>query len=194
MDKKQLRKQMIKTRNTLDDHARRLHSSNILQHLSKLDFFQSARAVAGFVDFRNEVQMRPILQHLLAMNIPLMLPRISDDGTQMVFYHVDSLEHLVISRLGIMEPDPACCVPGDLNQLSLVLTPGVAFTRNGFRLGYGGGYYDRFFESISNDFLRIGLAFDLQIVADIPCESHDIRLHGYVTENGFFNTTTASLL
>ncbi|MBS7527003.1 5-formyltetrahydrofolate cyclo-ligase [Fusibacter paucivorans] len=185
MDKKQLRQQMIKKRNTLDANTLSTYSLSIAQHLSNLVFFNTARAVAGFVDFRNEVQMEPILQHLLNKSTPLMLPRISDDGTQMHFYQVDSLAHLVKSRLGIMEPDPQKCVLGDLSQLTLVLTPGVAFTRDGYRLGYGGGYYDRFFQSLGEDVLRIGLAFDLQIVQSIPVEPHDIRLHGYVTENGF---------
>ncbi|MBS7526987.1 5-formyltetrahydrofolate cyclo-ligase [Fusibacter paucivorans] len=189
MDKKQLRQQVITARNSLDVERRLALSKQIQQKVLSLPAFKFARAAAGFVDFRNEVYMRPILESILQANMPLMLPRISDDGKQMIFYQVNTLEHLKTSRLGIKEPDPSRCELGDPQQLSIVLTPGVAFTQDGYRLGYGGGYYDRFFQTISEDVQRVGLAFELQMLPEIPHESHDIRVHCVVTEQHIYEVS-----
>jgi 5-formyltetrahydrofolate cyclo-ligase len=186
MDKKQLRQQVITARNALEVDQRITWSRQIQQKLLSMPSFKFARAIAGFVDFRNEVYMRPILQAVLNANIALMLPRISPDGSQMTFYQVNDLTHFTTSPLGIREPDPERCALADPNQLSLVLTPGVAFTKDGYRLGYGGGYYDRFFETISADVQRIGLAFELQIVPKVPHEAHDVRVHCVVTESAIY--------
>ncbi|MDK2866213.1 MAG: 5-formyltetrahydrofolate cyclo-ligase [Clostridiales bacterium] len=189
MDKKQLRQQVITARNALGDEMRLTLSKQIQQKVLSLPEFKFARAAAGFVDFRNEVYMRPILQSVLNANIPLMLPRISNDGKEMIFYQVSNLDHLTTSRFGIKEPNPDRCTLGDTSQLSIVLTPGVAFTQDGYRLGYGGGFYDRFFQKISEDVQRVGIAFEMQMVSEIPHESHDIRVHCIVTEQNIYEVS-----
>jgi len=93
--------------------------------------------------------------------------------------------------MGILEPDPEKCLLGDIHLISLVLTPGVVFSKDGYRIGYGGGYYDTFFTTISEDVARVGLAFDLQLVeiADMPRESHDLPVHRIITESHIMDCT-----
>ena len=69
----------------------------------------------------------------------------------------------------------------DALAIDAVLVPGVAFDRAGHRLGYGGGYYDRLLPSLRRDCLRVGLAYDEQVVDELPAEEHDVRLHAVVT-------------
>ena len=191
MDKKQLRQQVISKRKALTTVEHTVASSLILEHLKEIPEFKFARAIAGFVAFRNEVATKEILEMILSAKIALFLPRIDPSTRTMQFYHINDLSQLIKNDMGILEPDPEKCLLGDIHLISLVLTPGVAFSKDGYRIGYGGGYYDTFFTRISEDVARIGLAFDLQLVeiADMPRESHDLPVHRIITETRIMDCT-----
>ena len=80
-------------------------------------------------------------------------------------------------------PKPDSEILGAGASLDLIVVPGVAFDRTGNRLGMGAGYYDRFFSRTSHS-VRLGLAWDCQVVTAVPCEPHDIRMHYLLTETG----------
>ena len=88
-------------------------------------------------------------------------------------------EDLVPGFMDIPEPT-ASCEPVDPQEVDLVLVPGVAFDRQGNRLGYGGGYYDRFLQQCAAP--RVALAFATQLVDHVPTEPHDLRVHAVVTD------------
>jgi 5-formyltetrahydrofolate cyclo-ligase len=191
MDKKQMRQQVISKRNALTTVEHTVASSLILEHLKNIPEFKFARAVAGFVAFRNEVATKEILEMILSKKIALFLPRINPSTRTMQFYHITDLRQLIKNNMGILEPDPEKCVLGDIHHISLVLTPGVVFSKDGYRIGYGGGYYDRFFTTISEDVARVGLAFDLQIVDidEMPRQPHDLPVHRIITESQIMECT-----
>mgnify|MGYP003590435843 FL=1 len=93
-------------------------------------------------------------------------------------------QDLIPGYKGIPEPDPQLAHARSLpaNSLEVVIIPGAVFDRRGYRLGYGGGYYDRFLALEAPQALRIGLAFDLQLVEHLPNEIHDIPMDILVTE------------
>jgi len=191
MDKKQMRQQVISKRKNLATVEHTVASSLIAKQLKGLPEFKFARAIAGFVSFKGEVSTKTILEMVLDAKIALFLPRVEPSTHTMQFYHISDLSQLIKNDMGILEPDPKKCSLGDINHLSLVLTPGVVFSTDGYRIGYGGGYYDRFFSTISEDVARIGIAFDLQIVAsaDMPREPHDLPVHRIITESRIIDCT-----
>lgn len=187
MDKTELRQQVISDRKLLSPQDKTLKSLSIGQRLMNLEAIKNARAVAAYLDFRGEVETRAFIQELLGANIKVYLPRLVQNGSQMTFYAIESIEaletHLISNHFGIREPNPERCPVADLEILDVVVTPGVAFSQSGYRLGYGGGYYDRFFATIDPSIKRIGICFDLQVLEKVPTESHDIPLNMIITES-----------
>lgn len=88
---------------------------------------------------------------------------------------------------GIWEPDPDQAEKADLSRLEAILVPGVAFDSRGGRMGYGGGYYDRFLATLEKLPFLAGVGFGMQVVEEVPLEPHDILLDALVCEKGFLH-------
>jgi len=176
-----LRAQILAARNDLPLDERHQKSRIITERLLALPEFARARTIFAYVSFRSEVETLDLIAHCLkrgvTVSVPLTLPA----------------EHRLLPH-AITEPgrDLApgyCSIPEPLTTLPLVdpasievvLVPGSVFDVHGGRLGYGGGYYDRFLQGAPQA-LRIGLAFDLQLVEAVPLESHDQQLDYLITE------------
>ncbi len=106
----------------------------------------------------------------------MLLPYVEPDGMQVA--QIRSLDDLVPGYRGIREPVRR--VPGPVIDLAFV--PGVAFDARGRRLGYGGGFYDRFLAAIAPGAPAVGYCFDAQVVEEVPAEAHDRRVEAIVTE------------
>ncbi|MBF4695359.1 5-formyltetrahydrofolate cyclo-ligase [Fusibacter ferrireducens] len=184
MDKKQIRQNILKARAALSEQERTDYSQKIMSYLIHSDVFKKASQVASFVDFRNEVCMMPINDYILDQGKSLCLPYIDMKSKTMTFHKVQTLSELKLSTYGILEPDPKIHPQVDLSQINLVLTPGVAFDDKGFRIGYGGGFYDRFFEKLNPEIFKFGIAFSIQQLNAIPLEPHDLPLTALITEKG----------
>ncbi len=184
MDKKQIREFIMKKRSALSTGERASHSQAILSFLTETETFKSAQQVASFVDFRNEVYMAPINEAILSAGKSLYLPYVNMKAKIMTFHEVKTLDDLVLSSYGILEPDPNATPPADIQMFDLILSPGVAFDFKGYRLGYGGGFYDRFFSALSGRPPKIGIAFSCQQLDNLPTEAHDLPLDALITENG----------
>ncbi|MCZ8262101.1 MAG: 5-formyltetrahydrofolate cyclo-ligase [Beijerinckiaceae bacterium] len=136
-----------------------------------------ARILAGYVALRDELDPAPLLGALAAAGLSLALPRMHGEGLAFHAHQIgDALEK---GAFGVAEPPAGarCVVP------DVILAPLVAFDRRGHRLGYGKGFYDRVFAAHPMA-MRIGLAFAVQEVAEVPAEPHDQPLAAILTENG----------
>lgn len=134
-----------------------------------------------YLDIRNEAGTRPILEELWKRGIRTAVPKV--EGDEMNFYEITGLEEVSPGCRGILEP-----VSG-LKQVqavrSLVVVPGVAFDSFGGRMGYGGGFYDRFFQR-EPDHLKWGLAYEFQMVEAVPREPWDRKTDLVITPNGIW--------
>lgn len=175
MDKTQLRRKCQEARDSLDPQSRSLSSRKIWEKLEAMEEFRKAKNIACYVNFRSEVETLPfLLKHLGEKK--LFVPK--THGKCIDFFSFKGLESLSIGHYGILEPKEHEAV--DPGTLDLILTPGLAFTAKGARLGYGRGYYDRFFAGC--DATAIGLAFEVQILEELPLDPWDHLLHGVITE------------
>ena len=142
--------------------------------------FARSAFVAGFDSLPAEPDLAPLFD--LAGG-RLCFPRLSAAG--LAFANVARHEHFApaswhatIREPHRTQPDITCA------DIGLILVPGLAFTRAGQRLGRGGGYYDRFLASLPATTVKLGVCFDLQLVAELPVEPHDQRVDAIVTESG----------
>lgn len=182
--KKTLRKEVLTKRTRLSVSDWKSKSEDIANALFQLDIVNRATNIASFVDFRNEVSTSAINNWILKNGKSLFLPLIDMDKKTMTFYEVTDLNELVRSDYGILEPNPSVHEAIDPNRVDLFITPGVAFDPHGYRLGYGGGFYDYLFMGIKSEIPKIGLAFDLQCVSELPLEPFDQRITHLITESG----------
>ncbi len=185
-EKRALRRRILSRRDALDADTLERRSAAIRQSLGKIEAYRNARTVHLFVPFGSELDTRPILEDLWARKVRAVLPRVAAHR---------QLDHLAVTGWDDLEPgaysipEPvAPCQAVDPEGVDLILVPGVAFDRQGGRLGYGGGYYDRFLEACPAP--RVALAFDLQMVEEVPREDHDLGVHEIITEKKNYRPVT----
>ena len=177
--KRALRAEVRAVRDAVPARERARWSAEILERALALEEVRAARVVLGFWSFGSEVDTGPLLRALHERGRTVALPRILDGELDPRTYAPgDALDE---TSFGAMEPADGRAV--DPTAIDVVVTPGVAFDRTGRRVGYGGGFYDRFLPRTRPDAFRLGVAFDLQLVAgDLPGGAFDLRVDAVATE------------
>ena len=186
LDKAELRKQALALRAEVADHAQRSHT--IVSRLRQLPEFQVSRNVLWYVSARTEVDTREALRAELAASRPVIVPYCHEDRLRLFRLHNEA--ELDRGRYGISEPRHALRGLDErrvrIEDVDLIVVPGVAFDPSGSRLGYGKGYYDKLLGGAVSSTRIVALAFECQIVPRIPIEPHDARLHRIVTEERIY--------
>lgn len=182
-EKARLRKELLDLRLRIPAELSASASNAVRQHLQPLPVWQKARAVAATVAFRGEIESYPLLEEVLRSGKRLCLPRVSPDKSRLTFHVVKDLKVLSPGTYGILEP-PAK-EPVDIRSIDLVLVPGLAFDRQGYRLGFGAGYYDQVIPLMSPDAAAVGLCYSFQVLDRVPRAPHDVPVHALLTEKGF---------
>jgi 5-formyltetrahydrofolate cyclo-ligase len=159
-----------------DDRTRR--SDAVAERLLGLAEVRVARTVMAFSSFGSEVQTAGILERLTASGQRIVLPRVADREIEGVEYRPG--DPMRIAAFGALEPLGQRIVPP--NEIDVVVTPGLAFDRAGYRVGYGSGFYDRFFLRTRSDVVKVGVAFTLQVVSEVPHGWADVPVDLIVTE------------
>jgi 5,10-methenyltetrahydrofolate synthetase len=187
--KQSIRKNLQSLREQLPAAVRTAHSAAITERLLQLPQYRQAGTVLGYMNFGAEFASDLWIQQALADGKKLVLPRVNRHTKQLDLYWVNDLENQLAPGLwGIREPLVERCERlATLNEVEFALLPGVAFTRDGARLGYGGGFYDKLLAHLreQNGTHRpalVAAAFALQIVEQIPQEDTDIKVEWIVTE------------
>lgn len=170
-DKKTLRSGWIRTRDRLDTSYRKEHSIRISTELERWTRSNPVDIIHTFLPMRSEVDIIPFIQKCLNTSIRLYAPMTLGSGV---------LQHCILTDLDELEPGlfgtrhPKNCQPYQ-GTFSAILVPGLAFDQDGYRLGYGGGYYDRFLSG-QPEATKIGICFPIQRTQHLPREAHDIAV------------------
>jgi 5-formyltetrahydrofolate cyclo-ligase len=151
-------------------------------HLLGEPAVREARRVALYAALPDELPTRPLFEALGGLDLERLLPRIRP-GRVLDFVRVARWEDLSPGRFGVPQP-PSEAASVILGRGDLILTPGLAFDRQGWRLGRGGGYYDRTFASLKGPRL-VGLGYAFQLLAAVPHDSHDRPVDAIVSERGW---------
>ena len=153
----------------------------IQERLYATQHYDSARTIMTYVDIQNEVETRSIISRALQEGKNIVVPVCGPDYSLLPI-KIDSFDELESGTMGILEPRKRKSIV-EARKLDLILVPGIAFDREGNRLGYGLSYYDRFMENLSPSTVTIALAYEFQVVPQVPVEGHDQKVNMIITEN-----------
>ncbi len=169
MDKKELRRQIREKKRAMteEDILRRSEALGVL--FLQSDLYKKARTIYGYLPYNQEVRTVPILKQALRDGKKVAVPKVY--GDTMRFLYLTDLNAVAKGYAGI--PEPIADEPVAEDETALVLMPGLAFDPQGHRMGYGGGFYDKFLEKEPNH-PTIALCYDFQMLPHLETESHDI--------------------
>ncbi len=185
--KQSIRKRILLDRERLLPDIRAAHCAAITERLLQLPEYREASAVLGYMNFGSEFSSDSFAAQVLADGRRLALPKVNRHANRLDLYWVEDFENQLVAGLwGIREPVVERCERLESpNEVEFALLPGVAFTREGARLGYGGGFYDKLLAQLDEGRQRpalVAAAFSLQIVEQLPQEATDIKVGCIVTE------------
>ncbi|GLI55200.1 hypothetical protein PM10SUCC1_07150 [Propionigenium maris DSM 9537] len=178
-EKKRIRERLIGMRDDLSPVEIDKRSDTIAEKLYSDYRFKKAETIFIFTSFGSEVDTHRIIEELLSMGRSVCIPKIMGKHL-MAAVRIGSLEELRPNKFGILEPLEGEEVAPQ--EIDLIVVPGVAFDRRGYRIGYGGGFYDAFMSRVP-EVDKIALAYDLQLIDRIDNESWDIRVDTLITES-----------
>lgn len=190
--KAEVRQACLCQRTSIGEKERKRKSLIIQQKLMDLPEFQSARTVMLFLNFREEVETTAMAEAIIAGEKKLVLPRCAPNSILLPIEVRDLNKDIEPGAYGIREPKLTLGVvePSDID---LIIVPGSGFDLKGNRLGYGGGYYDRFFMLLNPSIPKIALGFECQIIPEVPVDKHDAKMTMLITENGVYNFTSSAI-
>ncbi|MBR1739490.1 MAG: 5-formyltetrahydrofolate cyclo-ligase [Ruminococcus sp.] len=158
---------------------RALWDKMITERVLECGEYKAAKRLLAFVSNDIEVSTREIIDRALKEK-EVYCPRCIRGTSEMRFFRIMSTDDLEKGYFGILEPKAHC---GELesSEGAVCLTPGLAYDERGFRLGFGKGFYDRFFKTFSG--VRLGICYDECVVAELPADEHDIGADLLITES-----------
>lgn len=179
--KQALRDRMRETRLALSPELYTEKSRKIQQKLSALPLYQQAKRILFYVSNEEEVSTHELIQAALTEDKAVFTPRVKEQELEIL--PITAWEELQPGAFGILEPQAGA--PATDLHFDLILVPGLAFSPQGERLGYGKGFYDRLLKRTQG--LSMGLAFEEQVTSELPTESHDIPVDWLLTDQSLFH-------
>ena len=178
--KKQIRKEILALRKAMSEELQERYSQSIVQKVIDHAAYKEAEMMYCYIDAKGEVKTKALIEDAWRNGKKVAVPRVH--GDIMEFYLISSYEQLTAGYFGIMEPAESCEMVTEISEKSVVIMPGVAFDKSGNRIGYGKGFYDKYF-SAHPDVYKIAVAYSLQVVEAIEADEHDVRANCVITEN-----------
>lgn len=177
-----MREKYLAVRNEIPEEQKRAFDSKILDRLFASITYRHSTDILLYASIRNEVDTWKIMERALADGKRVAFPCCNDDNT-MTYRYVKDRSELSERTFGILEPDPECeeCVA---SNFSLLIVPALVFDKNGYRIGYGKGFYDRYlsgFEGVS-----IGLTYQRLLLPEVPKGRFDRHVDIIITEKGVY--------
>ena len=185
--KKQIREQAHANRNAQENKDEL--SRQIVRRFMALPEYQAAKTVLFYLDVRSEVRTRHSLEDALASGKKIVVPYCVE-GEILELFHLENMDELSLGMYRILEPKPelrslsAKQVP--VEEIDLIMVPGVAFDRRGGRTGHGKGYYDKLLEHARPETPLVALAFECQMFPEIPMQDHDVFMGKVITEQAIY--------
>lgn len=179
MKMKEIQRQELKTiRSTLTPEQVSFFSKKIQDKILMDRNYASAKNIMTYVSMRNEVDTKALIQTILNDGKICFVPVVCEDTLKIA--QIDSMEQLLPARFGILEPRTDSYAA--LSDMDLILVPGLGFDKEGYRVGYGGGYYDRLLSDRTARNCLVGLCYEVSLVKKVEREPHDMRVDYVVTD------------
>lgn len=180
-DKQAARSILLKLRNEISETERAELNKRLFEKTAELRIFKEAETLLCYYPVRGEPDILPLAQYTLELGKKVAFPISHVSDKRLSFHVISNLSELTRGTYNIPEPSEAAAEITDFSG-SLCIVPALAFDKEGHRLGYGAGYYDRFLSSFNG--VSIGLAYSQFYVDKIPFDKHDASVNIIITENG----------
>lgn len=181
-EKNLIRKQMKQLRADMTRTERFEKSMQIFEQLITVPEFKRADRIYTYVSMDNEIDTIMLIDYSLSLEKRVFVPRVS--GRDMEFYEISDISELSPGYMGIYEPDINGKEP-DYSRTGFMCMPGLAFDKSYNRIGYGGGFYDRYL-SVEDKLYKAALAYEAQLLESIPAQDGDVRPDMIVTEESIY--------
>ena len=181
-EKNVIRKRMKQLRADMTRTERFEKSMQIFEQLITVPEFKRADKIYTYVSMDNEIDTIMLIDYSLSLEKRVFVPRVS--GRDMEFYEISDISELSPGYMGIYEPDINGKEP-DYSKSGFMCMPGLAFDRSYNRIGYVGGFYDRYL-SVENKLYKAALAYEAQLLENIPAQDSDVRPDMIVTEENIY--------
>lgn len=182
LDKKTIRKDILRKRDSIQPEIRQIKDRLIMDKVISLPDFLKAKIILYFASFRSEVNTLPQIEEAFRSGKRIVLPKVDNANKRLKLYEILNTDEIKLGFWGIPEPEAIPERERDINEVDLVIMPGVAFDMQGTRLGYGAGYYDKLLSGLKRKISLIAIAYEEQTVDSLPSEDHDIRIDIIVTD------------
>jgi 5,10-methenyltetrahydrofolate synthetase len=185
--KRQIRSDITTKRDKMDKHTIDEKSRKIKERLFSIPEFVNSCTVLFYVSFKSEVNTWNMIEECKKSGKKIVIPVVIPETRNLLLSRITSFDELTPSNYGILEPKAEFIRPVSIEEINTIIVPGVAFDEQGYRIGYGGGYYDRLLQNLPYGCSTIGLAFEMQMINSVPREAHDVRVDMIVTEERIIN-------
>ena len=180
LNKRDYRKQVQEKLAHMTYQTYRERSLNLAQQLLQEPSIIKGSTIALTLSNQPEVDTTFIIEQFWLLNKKVVVPKCNPVDRSMQFYKIESFAETERAYKNILEPIPEMTQLVDKEEIDVIVVPGVVFDRQGYRIGFGGGYYDRFLVGYNGK--RISLAFEEQLLNEVPRESHDLPVHILLTD------------
>lgn len=180
-NKSYIRRLIKSKKNELDLNLKEHMDKSIYNKVINSKEYKNSKTIFVYVSTNSEVNTHQMIERFLEDGKIVCIPKVISKDFGMKAVIIKSFADLELGHYNILEPNNNC---KDIlkNNIDLVFVPGLAFDKMGGRIGYGGGFYDKYLKDLSTKVKKIGLCYEFQILKDIPMESFDIRINKIVTE------------
>lgn len=150
------------------------------QCFTGLTEYKNCSQLILYASFNQEVKTHPLINQALRDGKRVALPKVM--GSEIEFFYIHSFGETAVSSMGIPEPEVNERLELYSDETNVILVPGLAFDREGNRIGYGKSYYDAYFAAHREEFVKTAFAYDFQVYNKLPAEKHDVRMDVLITE------------
>jgi 5-formyltetrahydrofolate cyclo-ligase len=181
-EKKQIRKRMQAKLQQLTDEEKQTYDKQIAEKLYELPQWKNADTIAITISKGKEIDTIPIIKQAWSEGKTVSVPKCDPTTKSMAFRQITSFSQLESVYFGLLEPIETVTSEVNKSDMDIIIVPGICFSKNGYRIGYGGGYYDRYLQHVSA--LTVSLAYCFQVVDSLPIEEHDVPVQMIITNEG----------
>ncbi len=184
--KKEIRLEQFKIRKKLNSKVTKIFNKFLFEKLSKKINFKKIKVVSSFISINSEIDTTELNNYIIKNNKTLCLPVVLKKDEYLIFRKFNNHQQMIEGFKNIKEPK-------DTNEIlipELIFVPCLAYDNFGYRLGYGGGYYDRTFDYLKKNnkkFISVGYAFDQQKIVEVPKDKFDVKLDYVITEKNLYS-------
>jgi 5-formyltetrahydrofolate cyclo-ligase len=177
--KKEIRALSLSRRNGIGSDARHVMDRKVLGLLLTMGSYIKAGRVLLYASYQSEVGTEAVIDNAIKSGKEVVLPKVDESNGCLTKHIIEGMHDVAAGFKGIPEPTTKKCIR--IEEVDIIIVPGVAFSPQGARIGYGGGYYDRLLPRVKGAVPIVALAYEAQLFEELPVEEHDIAMDAIIT-------------